>query len=165
MSDIKLLGSQRQLFPKHQFLVDVKEDMSQGFEKCSELSFDVAKIDYWEGGSMIPWKVPGRVTFADVTLTRGACTSIEFYEWATQVANASVGLFPTRGWGMPTPGYIVPSIRIKQLDRDGKSVLRAWEVHNAWVQKFIAGEWDNSADGVVIESMTLAYDYFELVPL
>jgi len=27
----------------------------------------------------------------------------------------------------------------------------------------VAGEWDNEADEVVIESVTLTYDFFELV--
>ena len=162
-SDIKLLGGQRQLFPKHLFLVNVAPDMSQGFQKCSELAYEIAKIEYWEGGSTIPWKVPGRVTFADITLERGACTSREFYDWAISVANASVGRFPTRGAGTNTPGYL-DNLEIKQLDRDGTTVLRTWALFNAWVQKFVAGEWDNTADEVVIESMTLTYDWFELVP-
>jgi hypothetical protein len=29
--------------------------------------------------------------------------------------------------------------------------------------KFVAGEWDNEADENVIESVTLTFDYFELV--
>lgn len=33
----------------------------------------------------------------------------------------------------------------------------------AWPVKFVAGGWDNEADGNVIESVTLSYDFFELV--
>lgn len=161
-SDVKLLGGQRQLFPKHLFLVDIGNGMWQGFQKCSELSYEIAKIEYWEGGSIIPWKVPGRVTMSDLTLERGACTSQEFYKWALESANASAGKAPTRGNGLNTPGYI-DNLRIKQLDRDGQSVLRAWDVFNAWVQKFVAGDWDNTADEVVIEQLVLTYDWFELV--
>jgi hypothetical protein len=29
--------------------------------------------------------------------------------------------------------------------------------------KFVAGEWDNESDENVIESVTLTYDFFELV--
>jgi phage tail-like protein len=161
-SDIKMLGNQRELFPKHQFLVNVEPDMSAGFQKCSELSYEVAKIEYWEGGSMIPWKVPGRVTMADVTLERGASTSRKFYDWSLAVCNATVGKFPTRGSGYPTPGYL-DDIDIIQLDRDGETQLRVFRCYNCWVQKFIAGEWDNTADEVVIESMTLTFDWFELI--
>ena len=161
-SDINMLGSQRELFPKHQFVVDVMPDMSAGFQKCSELSYEVAKIEYWEGGSMIPWKTPGRVTVADITLERGASQSGKFYEWATLVANVSVGNFPTRGSGALTPGYL-KDIDIVQHDRDGTTSLRVWRCYNSWVQKFVAGDWDNTTDEVVIESLTLTFDWFELL--
>ncbi|HBQ18605.1 MAG TPA: phage tail protein, partial [Myxococcales bacterium] len=31
----------------------------------------------------------------------------------------------------------------------------------AWPVKFVAGEWDNDSDEVVIESVTLTYDWFD----
>ncbi|MFM2153008.1 MAG: hypothetical protein RL199_1443, partial [Pseudomonadota bacterium] len=33
----------------------------------------------------------------------------------------------------------------------------------AWPVKFVAGAWDNESDENVIESLTLTFDYFELV--
>ncbi len=35
--------------------------------------------------------------------------------------------------------------------------------NQAWPIKFVAGEWDNESDENVIESVTLTYDFFELV--
>ena len=32
-----------------------------------------------------------------------------------------------------------------------------------WPVKFVAGDWDNEADESVIESVTLTYDFFELI--
>jgi phage tail-like protein len=163
-SNPQLLGhsKQRELFPKHQFLVEIESGTSAGFQKCSELSFEVGKIEYWEGGSIIPWKAPGRVTVADLTLERGASSSIIFFAWATEVANASLGQFPTRGAGLATDTYM-RNITIRQLDRDGQTSMREWAVYNAWVQKFVAGEWDNTADEAVIESLTLTYDWFQIM--
>jgi len=164
MADVKLLGGQRELHPKHQFLVQIPGGWSAGFQKCSELSTEIAKIEYYEGGSMIPWKVPGRVSFADVTLERGTSSSLKFYEWMLQVANATVGTFPTRGFGLQTPTYM-KDVKIIQLDRDGlvAGSPRIWRVTNAWVQKYMAGDWDNTADEVVIESLTLTFDHFSKV--
>ena len=39
---------------------------------------------------------------------------------------------------------------------------RRWTLYGAWPTKFVAGEWDNSSDENVIESVTLTYDYFEM---
>lgn len=160
--DIVMLGSQRELFPKHLFIVEISPDVSAGFSKCSELSEEIAKIEYYEGGSLIPWKIPGRVSMTDVTLERGASTSVAFYDWASRVANASIGKFPTRGWGYQTPLYN-KDVDIIQLDRDGETEKRIWRLYNAWVQKFVAGDWDNTADDVVMETLTLTFDYFKLI--
>jgi phage tail-like protein len=162
--DVIIKGGQRQLFPKHQFLVMVDNGWSAAFQKCSELSNELAKIEYWEGGSLIPWKVPGRMTVADLTLERGTSQSLKFYNWMLQTANVS-GLLNsgyTRGSGDLTPNYM-KDLKIFQLDRDGSmsSAPRIWRIKNAWVQKFVAGDWDNTADEVVMETLTLTFDYFE----
>ncbi len=41
--------------------------------------------------------------------------------------------------------------------------LRRWTLVRAWPVKFVAGEWDYESDENVIESVTLTYDFFELV--
>jgi len=51
---------------------------------------------------------------------------------------------------------------VLQQDRDG-TTLRRWSLSRAWPTKFVAGEWDNESDENVIESVTLTYDFFELV--
>lgn len=166
MSDIKLLGQVRELFPKHQFLVYIDSQISAAFQKCSELSMETAKIEYYEGGAQIPWKVPGRTTMTDITLERGAFSSAKLFDWAKQVTDASVGNIKAppvyRGVGqMPAAGGTgyLRQLDIQQLDRAGKIVNR-WRVFNAWPTKFVAGDWDNTADEVVVESVTLTYDYF-----
>lgn len=54
------------------------------------------------------------------------------------------------------------NLDIVQQDRDGVT-LRRWTLVRAWPVKFVAGEWDNESDENVIESVTLTYDFFELV--
>jgi phage tail-like protein len=164
--DIQLLGDQRELFPKHQFVVEIGGgDISAAFQKCSELSSEAAKIEYWEGGSSIPWKVPGRLAMTDVTLERGASSSRKFYDWMISVMDASAGAEGTeglsRGVGALTPRYM-RQIEIIQLDRDAATPLRIWKLHNAWPTKFVAGDWDNTADDVVIEALTLTFDLYTL---
>ncbi len=104
--------------------------------------------------SLIPHKSPGRLTFADITLERGATKDKDLYDWFADVANTASGL------GLVEPGY-KRNMDIVQLDRDG-SELRRWTVMNAWPTKFVAGDWDNSTDDNLVESVTLAYDFFEL---
>jgi phage tail-like protein len=149
-----ITGKPRSFFKRFAFLVEVEGIASAAFSKCGELSVEVAKVEYYEGGSLIPNKSPGRLTFSDVTLERGATLDRDLFNWFQDVAVTSSGL------GLPDPSY-KRNLDIVQQDRDGRT-LRRWSLYRAWPIKFVAGEWDNGSDENVIESVTLTYDYFEI---
>ena len=149
-----VIGTPRTFAKKFKFIVEIDGVVNAGFQKCSELSVEVANIQYYEGGSLTPNKSPGRLTFADVTLERGATQDRDLFDWLAQVANAAAGT------GLNEPGF-KRNLDIVQQDRDG-STLRRWRLSGVWPVKFVAGEWDNEADENVIESVTLTYDFFEL---
>lgn len=149
-----VIGTPRTFHKKFKFLVEIDGVASAGFQKCSELSVEVANIQYFEGGALLPNKSPGRLTFADVTLERGATSDRDLLDWFSQVADAAANT------GLNEPGF-KRNLDIVQQDRDG-STLRRWSLTGAWPVKFVAGEWDNEADENVIESVTLTYDFFEL---
>ena len=157
-----ILGTPRKLHERFKFLVHIDGVESAAFQKCSELSVEVADISYWEGGALIPIKDPGRLTFADVTLERGASQNRDFFNWARQVANATIAvpMSTALGSGLPSPAF-KRDMAILQLDRDN-TILREWSLYGGWPKKFVAGEWDNTADEVVIESLVVCYDQFEL---
>ena len=149
-----VIGTPRTFHKKFKFVVEIDNVASAGFQKCSELSVEIANVQYSEGGALIPNKSPGRLTFADVTLERGATADQDLFDWLTEVADASANA------GLSEPEF-KRNLDIVQQDRDG-SELRRWRLHNAWPVKFVAGDWDNEADENVIESVTLTYDFFEL---
>jgi phage tail-like protein len=149
-----VIGTPRTFHKRWKFMVEIDGVVNAGFPKCSELAVEVANIQYYEGGSLTPNKSPGRLTFADVTLERGATQDRDLFDWLAQVANAAANA------GLNEPGF-KRNLDIVQQDRDG-STLRRWRLSGAWPVKFVAGEWDNEADENVIESVTLTYDFFEL---
>jgi phage tail-like protein len=149
-----IIGTPRTFHKKFKFIVEIDDIASAGFQKCSELSFEVANIEYHEGGSLIPNKSPGRLKFADVTLERGATKDHDLFDWMEQVADAAANA------GLVEPKF-KRNVDIVQQDRDG-STLRRWSLAGAWPVKFVAGAWDNEADENVIESVTLTYDFFKL---
>lgn len=151
-----VIGSPRSFFNKFKFLIEIDSITYAGFSKCSELSAELAKIEHYEGGSLIPDKSPGRLTFADITLEQGATVDLQLYSWFEETARASAGL---GGVGRIDPMY-KRTLDVVQLDRDD-STLQRWNVFNAWPTKFVAGEWDNNTDEKVITSVTLAFDFFE----
>jgi len=149
-----IIGAPRSFHHKSAFIVESPGVGSAAFASCGELSVESAIVTHFEGGKLTPYKAPGRLTFSDVDLERGATKDRDLYDWFLEVANAA------SGFGLPDAAY-KRSVDIVQLDRDGET-LRRWTLFNAWPSKFVAGEWDNDSDDVVIESITLTYDYFTL---
>jgi phage tail-like protein len=149
-----IVGNPRSHFKKFKFLVSIDGVACAGFSKASSLEVECAAVSQWEGGSLIPHKSPGRLTFSDVTLERGATLDHDLFDWFQDVALTASGL------GLPDPLY-KRNLDVVQQDRDG-TTLRRWSLYGAWPVKFVAGEWDNESDENVIESVTLTYDYFEL---
>lgn len=150
-----VLGVPRTFHKKFKFLVEIDDISVAGFQKCSALEAEVAKIEQSEGGSLIPNKSPGRVTFSDITLERGATDDRELYDWWLQVVDAAAQL------GLDEPDF-KRNLDIVQLSRSGAE-LRRWRVEGAWPTKFVAGEWDNESDENVIQTITLAIDSFQMV--
>ena len=66
-----VIGNPRSFHKKFKFVVEIDDVGHAGFQKASELSVEVANVQYFEGGSLIPNKSPGRLTFADI-VTRSA---------------------------------------------------------------------------------------------
>lgn len=149
-------GEKRKLHEKFKFLVFSGEFGTAKFQKMGELSKEFAEIQYFEGGALIPIKDPGRLTYADTTLDRGSSQDYDFHNWADRVANAAVG---DGGQGLVAPDFKTDDFSVRQLDRDN-STLREWDMIGVWAKKYVAGDWDNTADEVVIEMLTLSYDYY-----
>jgi len=151
-------GTPRKFQKKFAFVVEIDRVGSPRFTKQSELSAEVAKVEQWEGGSLIPDKSPGRVTTTDVTWERGVADGdSDLYKWWLDVVRMSANK------GLVTPLY-KRQIDSVQLDRD-TTPLRRWIIDGAWPTKFVAGDWDNEADENVVEAMTCTYDTFELFDL
>lgn len=144
------VGQPRTYHKKFKFVVEIDSVKSAAFQKCSEISVEVAKVEIREGGALIPVKEPGLVTVADVTLERGATDNQDLWDWFAQVANLAANT------GLVTPEY-KRNLDIVQQDRDG-TVLRRWRLLNAWPTKFVGGAWDNEANENTMESVTLTYD-------
>lgn len=147
-------GAPRVFEDKFSFIVEIDGVAHAGFAKCSELSMEIDKVEYREGGRKHPYKSPGLVNFSDVTLERGAVhDDSDLWDWAEECASI-----------VEEAGTVEPDFRrnidIVALDRDG-TPLKRWRLRDAWVQKFVAGEWDNDASEKTIESVTIVYDSFE----
>ncbi len=148
-----VLGTSRTYHKKYKFLVEIDGVTVAGFAKCSELSAEVAVTEQFEGGSLTPHQSPGRVKYTPVTLERGATDDQDLWDWFKEVIDASSGV------GEDDPAF-KRNVTIVQQSRSGKRI-RLWRLDEAWPTKFVGGEWDNSSDENVMESVTLTYRTFD----
>jgi phage tail-like protein len=149
-----VLGQQRHFHAKFRFVVEVDGFGSAGFQSCSELKSEIAKIEYYEGGVIIPFKEPGRMSFADLTIERAATKDSDLYKWFQLTSNAALN------GGLRSPAF-KRNASIVQLDRDSRT-LRRWQISGAWPTSFTAGAWDNNSDEFTMEQVVLSYDFFQL---
>lgn len=149
-----ILGQPRHYHSKFRFLIEIDQVGSAAFQSCSELKGEVAKTEYYEGGTMIPIKEPARMSFSDLTIERAATKDADLYNWFQLTANAALN------GGLRSPQF-KRTASIVQFDRDNRA-LRRWLLSGLWPMSFTAGAWDNNSDDFTIEQVVLCYDYFQL---
>jgi phage tail-like protein len=148
-----ILGAPVDHHHKYRFVVEIDDFARAAFTKCSALEAEIAKVETWEGGALTAQKEPGRVTFTDVTLERGATADQDCYTWFKDTVQA------WRDAGRVSPEYL-RNADIVAMDRAGNEVRR-WTLEESWPTKFVAGEWDNEADETTVEMLTLAFRLFK----
>lgn len=151
-----VVGAPRVYEDKFKFIVEIDGVTHAGFNKCSELSAEIDKIEYREGGRLTAHKSPGLVNLTDITLERGAVADdSDLYQWFEEVVDL-----------VANTGEVEDSFRrnfdIVILDRDNQP-LKRWRCRDSWPTKFVAGDWDNDASEKTIEMVTITIDSFERV--
>jgi phage tail-like protein len=147
------MGEPANFHDKFMFLAYIDEVTWAGFTTCSEIAAEVAKVQHFEGGRRHPHQSMGRVTYPDVTLTRGATTDTDLYNWFEQVYDAAAGV------GL-VPESIFRTVDIVQLNL-AKEETERWRLFKAFPIRFSTGDHDMNADEKRITQVVLAYDHFK----
>ena len=112
-------------YKNYPFRVEIDGLASSGFAEISGLSAEADVIEYREGADVTSMrKLPGLITYANVTLKCRLTTSRELFDWWMTVVNGNV---------------VRRNVVIVLLDDDHKEVLR-WILHQAWIAKIEVGD-------------------------
>lgn len=125
-----------------------KENIS--FSEVSGLSVSTTPIEYREGSDKdyTTLKMPGLKKFNNITLKRGSMAADNgFFEWISSINNNTVER---------------RDIKIMLLNEKHEAVI-TWNVKNAFPMKYDGGSLNASKGEVLIESVELAYESFEVV--
>lgn len=151
-------GAPRNYDQKFNFGIEIDDIDIAWFSAMSSLEAEVGVVEQHEGGSLnVADQAPGKVKFAEVTLSVGATDNRQLYDWWLQVIDAGSGV---NGTGL-TAGKYKRNVSLVQRDRDG-TTKRRWDLYEAWPRKFVAGEWDGNAEENAIQQVVLVFKRFEL---
>jgi len=132
----------------YRFLVEIEGIVQAGFADCSGLSSTVEVIEYREGGDAASVrKLPGKVSYADISLKWGITDSRELYDWHQEIV---VGTLP-----MPRK-----SGAIILQDTAGQEAAR-WNFFNAWPSKWEGPSLSAKGNDVAIVSLTVSCERVE----
>lgn len=142
------MPARRDPFKNYSFLVEIDGIASSAFKSVSGLAAEAEVIEYREGSDPVSSsrKLPGRVRYPNVRLSRGLTTSRDLWDWWQTVVDGTVER---------------RNVAITLLDDSRTPVLR-WLLREAWVAKFEGPEFDASKNEVAIETIELAHERLEL---
>ena len=148
------LAISRLLIESFNFQLNIDAVSFASFSKISSLSTSTSVSKYREAGAILPIKDPDEVEFSNLTLETGASNDLTFYNWNNNIIQNIMGF----GTGLPI-ALDKRNATLYCFGRD-KSVIKKIQIYGAFPIEFTAGDWDNDQDKVLIEKLTLAYDYF-----
>ena len=131
------------------FLVDLGAGDPLRFAEVLLPEGSIAVVEYREGGerSNGARKLPGRPHFANVVLRRGFAGDLVLYDWWNEIRNG---------------GQDFRTVRIELQTEDHSQVVASWTLHRAWPARIAFGPLRGLGDEVLVETLELAFDTFEL---
>lgn len=115
-----------------------------GFQKLGGLSREVAVVEYLESMYDHTHKLPGRETVGEITLERGMYPDKYCQKLYEKVFNNNNARH---------------TVTISILNRFG-SVKRTFQLAECWFSKFEVADLDATTDDVIIETLTMQFEYF-----
>lgn len=122
------------------FLVEIEGIQQAAFMECSGLGSYIEVVEYREGSDPATVrKLPGKVSYPDITLKWGVTKSRDLYDWHLRVI---------KGQLQRKSGAVI------LLNADGTESVR-WNFSNGWPSKWDGPTLNAMGSGVAIESLTI----------
>lgn len=139
-------GARVDPYRSFRFLLEIDGITQAGFTECSGFGSDVEVVEYREGGEpSTVRKLPGKISYPDITLKWGITDSRELYDWHFAAV---------RGQIERRNGSVI-------LQNDvGEEALR-WNFFDAWPSKWDGADFNATGNEVAMDSLTLSCERVE----
>jgi phage tail-like protein len=137
-------GDRKDPYRSYNFLVEIDGITRAGFRDCSGLDSTQTPIEYREGDErqLTVRKLPGLVTFPNITLSRGVTDDAELWAWRDQAAQGNVSR---------RNGSIV------LVDDTGAEKVR-WNFREGWPTRWTGPTLNATSGEVAIEQLEIAHE-------
>jgi phage tail-like protein len=126
------------------FLVELDGIAQASFTDCTGMEATTEAVEHREGGDNVTvHKLPGKTTYADISLKWGLTDSDELWQWRKSVID---GTFERKN------GSIVA------YDLTNKREVARWNFVNAWPTKWEGPAFSAKGSEVAIETLVLAHE-------
>jgi len=133
-------------YKNFRFLVEIDGIVQAGFSECSGFGSEVEVIEYREGGEATTVrKLPGKVSYSDLTLKWGMTDSQELYDWHLTAVNGQIER---------KNGSVILQ------DDAGEEKLR-WNFFSAWPTKWDGPDFDAKGNDIAINTLTVSCERLE----
>ena len=136
------------------YLVDLgtgeSESVQAGFEEVILPEVSIEVIEYRNGnekGSGVR-KMPGRVSYSNITLKRGVIGALDLFQWIDQVRNGDANAYRT--------------VVITLMNEDHTAAVFTWRLKNAWPVKYRFSKLEGKGKESLIEELELTFERLEI---
>jgi phage tail-like protein len=137
------VGDRNDPYRAYNFLLEIDGIVRAGFRECSGLDSTQDAIQYREGTDPLTQrKVPGLVTYSNITLRRGITDDSDLWEWRNLAAQGRVER---------RNGSIV-------LLNDEREEKLRWNFVEAWPTKWTGPSLNATSNEVAIEELQIAHE-------
>jgi len=123
------------------------------FKEVSGLTVDTSPEEIEEGGLLsFKHRLPTTYKYSNLVLKRGLITDSKLRKWVEKGVNEFTF----------TPLTVtIHLLGAPESDGGEPQILMTWTVHNTWPVKWDVARFDSESNEVVVESIELAFSYFE----
>ena len=137
------IGNRKDPYGGYNFLVEIDGITRAGFQECSGLDSTQSPGEYREGTDPLTVrKLPGLVTYSNITLNWGITDDSELWDWRKEVADGNVQS---------------KNISIVLMNDAGEEKLR-WNLTNCWPTGWTGPSLNAQTSDVAIEALELAHE-------
>ncbi len=128
-------------------------DSEQRFQEVSGLSFEIETETFREGGeNRFEWKLPKRAKYPNLVLKRGMLPGTAFLDWFNSAMNTY--------FTVPVYDFKPADITVTLMD-EADNAVTVWNVKQAYPVKWTMSDLKSMDNAIMIETIELAYQYFE----